>query len=180
MKPSDVQTRVVASQSLMLATGRISASFDSLSGWLAAGLGAALTLFLANLDAVSKSVSLESIRLGGTFFLLSCFFALAAKFLAALISAGTAAAAEAMSLGKSLGEEGIVLDIPLYLREITSALFWPLSAFARLAFEKAQKGDFAISARLYTKAAQIQVVVVIAQIILSIASVFAILHGFLI
>ncbi len=177
MKPSEIQANIFAGQALMLATSRVSASLDTFSGWLAAGFGAVLALFIANLDSVSKFISLESIKCGATLVLASTLFAVIDKFLAAFIAAGTAAAAEGAALGKDIAERGVELDVPTFFSQITRALFWPLSAFARSSFAKVGAGDFAGPSRMYTKAAQIQAFVVIIQAGLSLAAAIAIVHG---
>lgn len=177
MNQSDLQASVFASQALILATNRASASLDTFSGWLAAGFGAALALFIANLDTVSKFVHLGNIKCASFLFLASAFLAAVDKLLAAFIAAGTAAATEGAALGKDIAERGVVLDIPKFFSEVTRALFWPLSALARSNFKKTGAGDFASPSRLYTKAAQIQALVVIVQAVLSLSAALIIVRG---
>jgi hypothetical protein len=177
MKPSEIQANIFAGQALVVATNRVSASLDTFSGWLAAGFGAALALFIANLDTVSDFVSLESIKCAAFLFLASAFLAVIDKFLAAFIAAGTTTATEGAALGKDLAERGVEFDVPAFFSEIARALFWPLSAFARRAFAKVGTGDFAGPSRMYTKAAQIQAVVVVIQAFLSLAAAVVIVCG---
>jgi hypothetical protein len=177
MKPSEIQSSVFAGQALILATNRVSASLDTFSGWLAAGFGATLALFIANLDTVSNFVSLESIKDASFLFLISALLAVIDKFLAAFIAAGTTAATEGATLGKELAERDIELDAPAFFSEIERALFWPLSLFASRAFAKVSAGDFAGPSRMYTKAAQIQSIVVICQACLSLSAAVVIVCG---
>lgn len=177
MKPSKIQASILAGQLLVLATQRVSASFDTFSGWLAAGFGATLALFIANLDTVSKFASLSSLKCASFLFLVSAAFAVIEKLLAALIAAGTTAAIEGAALGKDLGEREIEIDISRLFSETEKALFWPGSLFARRAFAKAQSGDFAGPGRMYTKVAQVQAFVVITQAILSLAAAVVIVRG---
>jgi len=177
MKPSEIQANILAGQLLILATQRVSASFDTFSGWLAAGFGAALALFIANLDTVSKFASLSSLKCASFLFLVSAALAVIDKLLAAFIAAGTTAAIEGAALGKDLGERDIEIDIPRFFSETEKALFWPGSLFARRVFEKAQSGDFAGPGRMYTKVAQAQAFVVIIQAFLSLAAAVVIVRG---
>lgn len=177
MKPSETQASIVAGQVLILATQRVSASFDTFSGWLAAGFGAALALFIANLDTVSKFVSLSSLKCASFLFIISAALAVIDKLLAALIAAGTIAAIEGAALGKDLVEGGLEIDIPTLFSETEKALFWPGSLFARRAFAKVQTGDFAMTGRMYTKVAQVQTFVVIIQAVLSLAAAVVIVRG---
>jgi len=177
MKPSETQASILAGQLLILATQRVSASFDSFSGWLAAGFGAALALFIANLDTVSKFASVSSLKYASFLFLLSVVLSVIDKMLAAFIAAGTTAAIEGAALGKDLGERGIEIDISKFFSETKRALFWPGSLFARRAFAKTQVGDFAGPGRMYSKVAQVQAFVVIIQAILSLAAAVVIVRG---
>lgn len=177
MKQSDLHASVFAGQTLILATSRVSASLDTFSGWLAAGFGAALALFIANLDTVSKFVHLGNIKCASFLFLASALLAAIDKLLAVFIAAGTAAATEGAALGKEIAERGIAFDIPKFFSEITRALFWPLSALARRSFKKTEAGDFASPSRLYTKAAQIQALIVILQAVLSLSAAVVIVGG---
>ena len=177
MNTSEIQASVFAGQALTAATNRVSASLDTFSGWLAAGFGAALALFIANLDSVSKFVSLESVKCASFLFLISALLAVINKLLAAFIAAGTTAAAEGAALGKDLRERGVELNVPAFFSNIEQALFWPLSRFANRAFAKASDGDFAKPSRMYTKAAQLQALVVITQAALSLAAAVIIVCG---
>lgn len=177
MKPSETQANILAGQLLILATQRVSASFDTFSGWLVAGFGAALALFIANLDTVSKFASLSSLKFASFLFLVSAALAVIDKLLAALIAAGTTAAVEGAALGKDLEERGIEVDISRLFSETERALLWPGSLFARRAFAKAQSGDFAGPGRMYTKVAQVQAIVVIIQAVLSLAAAGVIVRG---
>lgn len=145
MKASETQASILAGQLLILATQRVSASFDSFSGWLAAGFGAALALFIANLDTVSKFASVSILKSASFLFLASAVLAVIDKMLAAFVAAGTTAAIEGAALGKDFGGRGIEIDISRFFSETERALFWPASSFARLAFTKAKLG---ISLRL--------------------------------
>lgn len=177
MKPSETQASILAGHVLILATQRVSASFDTFSGWLAAGFGAALALFIANLDTVSKFASLSSLKCASFLFLVSAALAVIEKLLAALIAAGTIAAIEGAALGRDLVERDLEIDITTFFSETEKALFWPGSLFARRAFAKAQLGDFARSGRMYTKVAQVQTFVVIIQAVLSLAAAAVIVRG---
>ncbi|PMR89097.1 hypothetical protein [Xanthomonas arboricola] len=177
MKPSETQANILAGQLLILATQRVSTSFDTFSGWLAAGFGAALALFIANLDTVSKFSSLSSIKCASILFLVSALLAVIDKLLAAFIAAGTTAATEGAAFGKDLAQREIEFDVTTFFAETEKALFWPASLFARRAFTKAKSGDFAGPGRMYTKVAQIQALVVVTQAILSLAAAVAIVSG---
>ncbi|KQY51935.1 hypothetical protein ASD14_04480 [Lysobacter sp. Root494] len=162
---------------LILATNRVSASLDAFSGWLAAGFAAALALFIANLDTVSKFVLLGNIKCASVLFLASALLAIADKLLAAFIAAGTTAATEGAALGKEIAASGVELDVPAFFSQVERALFWPLSAFARRSFANAETGDFGGPGRMYTKVAQVQVLIVIAQAGLSLAAAIVIVCG---
>lgn len=177
MTPSETQANIFAGQLLIVATQKVSSSFDTFSGWLAAGFGAALALFIANLDSISKFASMGSIKCASLLFLVSAVLAVINKLLASFIAAGTTAAIEGAALGKDLAERQVQIDITTLFAETEKALFWPGSWFARRAFAKAQSGDFAGPGRMYTKAAQLQALAVIIQAVLSLAAAVSIVRG---
>lgn len=177
MKPPDIQTSVFAGQLLVVGAQKVSASLDSFSGWLVAGFGATLALFIANLDIVSKFIAPGNIGHAAILFLISAVLAVFEKLLAAFVASGTAAAIEGAALGKDLAEREIYLDIPACFAESKKALYWPGSVFAARAFEKARLGDFAGPGRMYTKLGQLQALIVVIQAVLSLAAAAVIVCG---
>jgi hypothetical protein len=177
MTPSETQANILAGQLLIVATQKVSNSFDTFSGWLATGFGAAFALFMANLGSISKFVAIGSIKCAALLFLVSAVLAVIAKLLASFIAAGTAAATEGAALGKDLAERQVQIDVATFLAETEKALFWPGSWFARRAFAKAQSGDFAGPGRMYTKVAQFQALIVIIQAALSLVAAVIIVRG---
>jgi hypothetical protein len=177
MKPSEMQAAIFAGQLLTLATQKVSSSFDTFSGWLVAGFGAALALFIANSDSVSTFVSTRSVKSAAFLFLASAVLAVAAKLLAAFIAAGTTAAVEAAQLGRDLAEREVEIDLARLFAETEKALFWPAKLLARRAFAKAQRGDYAGPGRMYTKVAQLQALAVIIQAVLSFVAALVIVRG---
>lgn len=177
MTPSEIQATIFAGQILNLATQKVSSSFDAFSGWLVAGFGAALALFIANLNSFSTFVSSASIKTAAFFFIASAVLAVLAKLLAAFVAAGTAAALEGAVVGRDLAERQIELDIDRFFAEAEKALFWPARLFAQRAFAKAQGGNFAGPGRLYTKVAQVQALTVLVQAALSLVAAVVIVRG---
>ena len=177
MTPSETQANILADQLLIVATQKVSNSFDTFSGWLATGFGAAFALFLANLGSISKFVTIGSIKCAALLFLASAVLAVIAKLLASFIAAGTAAAIEGAALGKDLAERQVQIDVAMFFAETEKALFWPGSWFARKAFAKAQSGDFAGPGRMYTKVAQSQALIVVIQAVLSLIAAVVIVRG---
>jgi hypothetical protein len=173
----ETQANILAGQLLIVATQKISSSFDVFSGWLATGFGAALALFIANLGTVSKFTTLGTIKCASLLFLISAGLAVVGKLLASFIAAGSAASIEGAALGRDLAERQVQIDVTTFFAETEKALFWPGSWFAHRAFTKAQSGDFAGPGRMYTKVAQIQAFVVILQALLSLAAAVAIVRG---
>jgi hypothetical protein len=177
MTPSETQANILAGQLLIVATQKVSNSFDTFSGWLAAGFGTAFALFIANLESVSKFVTVGGIKRASLLFITSAALAVIAKLLASFIAAGTAAASEGAALGKDLAERQIQIDVATFFAETEKALFWPGSWFARRAFAKAQSGDFAGPGRMYTKVAQAQALIVLVQAALSLAAAVIVVRG---
>ena len=176
MTPSQ-QANIAAGQLLIVAAQKVSASFDSFSGWLLAGFGAALALFIANLDTVSGYIDFSSIRCAASLFLLSAVLAVFQKLLAMFVAGGTAAGVAGAAMGKDLADRGIDLDIATFFEETKRALYWPGTVFASRAFNKAKSGDFAGPGRMYVKISQLQALAVLAQASLSLAAAAVIVCG---
>ena len=176
MSPAQ-QANIAAGQLLIVAAQKISASLDSFSGWLAAGFGAALALFIANLDTVSSYIAPHSIRYAATLFLISAVLAVIQKLLAVFIGAGTAAGVAGAAFGKDLADRGVDIDVTTFFAETKRALYWPGSAFASRAFVKAQSGDFAGPGRMYVKIGQLQTLIVVIQAALSLAAASVVVCG---
>jgi hypothetical protein len=177
MKASELQARVLAGQLLTLAARKSSSTLDIFSGWLLAGFGAGFALLLANLDSITKFLSLSNLKLGASLFLISAVLAVLEKLIASFVASGAGAGIEGGELGKKLAEDDVEFDRTVLFREIEKALFWPGSRFAKRAFEKAQAGDFAVTSRVFIKASQVQGVVVLGQAALSLAAAMVVVCG---
>jgi|SRR5690348_6541728 hypothetical protein len=176
MTPSQ-QANIAAGQLLIVAAQKVSASFDSFSGWLLAGFGAALALFIANLDAISDHIDSYSIRYAAGLFLASAVLAVLQKLLAMFVAGGTAAGVAGAAMGKDLADRGIDLDVATFFEETKKALYWPGTIFASRAFKKAQSGDFAGPGRMYVKISQFQALIVVIQASLSLAAAAVVVCG---
>ena len=177
MNPSQTQANILAGQLLVIAARKVSVELDRFSGWLAAGFGAALALFIANLDTISKFIAPYSIRNAAILFLISAVLAVFEKLLAAFVAAGTTAGIKGAALGKEIAEREIAFDIPAFFMETKRALYWPGRFFADRAFAKTHTGDFAGPGRIYAKTAQLQALTVITQALLSLAAAAIIIFG---
>ena len=177
MKPSEIQARIISGQLLVVAAHKASASLDSFSGWLVAGFGAALALFIANLDTVSAFIDPYNIKCAAILFIVSAVLATVERLIAAFVASGTAAGIEGAALGMDLAEREVDLDITTFFAETKKALYWPGSVFASRAFAKAQAGDFAGPGRMYVKIGQLQALVVIIQAALSLSAAAVIVCG---
>lgn len=176
MYPSQ-QANIAAGQLLIVAAQKVSASFDSFSGWLLAGFGATLTLFIANLDSLSGYIDFSSVRCAAGLFLLSAVLAVFQKLLAMFVAGGTAAGVAGAAMGKDLANRSVDLDITTFFEETTKALYWPGTVFARRAFKEARSGDFAGPGRMYAKISQLQALTVLIQASLSLAAAAVIVCG---
>lgn len=177
MKPSELQARVLAGQLLTLAAQKSSSTLDIFSGWLLAGFGAGFALLLANLDSIIQFLPLSSLKLGASLFLISAALAVLEKLIASFVASGAGAGIEGGKIGKQLAEDKVEFDRTVLFREIEKALPWPLSRFAKRAFERAQAGDYAVMSRVFTKASLLQGLVVLGQAALSLAAAMVVVCG---
>lgn len=167
----ELHERVMAGRLLSLAAARLSSNIGSFGSWLLVGVGAAYSLILANLSSIQEFVALNSIQNGMVLLLISVVLGVIQRWLAAIISGSCESAEAAERIGRELADDEIELDFKVVFREIESATYYPAKWMVRRSFEKAMSGDFAASGRLSGKLAQIQSVVVFAQVGFSVAAI---------
>jgi hypothetical protein len=171
--PSDLQARIAAGRILSLASGRVSAALDQFSGWLLSGFGVAFALIVANIDAVSKHVTISALQAALGFFLSALGVGVIAKLLSAMVTAGAEAAEQGAAIGRDLAERQVEVDVKRMFQESEKAFFWPVRLLVSAAFRKANTGDFAAAGRMHTKIAQVQSFLVILEVLLAASSVVA-------
>lgn len=164
---SDFQAKILAGRLLSLSAGRASSSLDQFSGWLLSGFGAAFALLLANIDPVSRHLSIGALRLALLLFLAALVVSMLSRLLATVVGAGASAAAEAEPIGRGLAEAGIEVNFKTVLREAEQATFWPLRLAVASSFKRVEQGDFAAAGRLHAKLTQVLAVLVLVQVIIA-------------
>ena len=169
--------RMAAQQALLAATRRVSGALPSFSKWLMAGFGAAFTLTVANIEAVSKFIDVSHIRLGLLLFLISLGLAVVSTYLGTIVNAAMAAQEDGEALGQRIIESKQPFSVETFSSEYEQGLFPPIRWIARSSMEKAKRGDIVAGARMIAKISQIQALLILAQGILAVVAAGAMAIG---
>lgn len=169
--------RGIASDVLLEASAIATPLLSTFSAWLMAGLGAALTLLVANLDSIAEYVWACNFRWALLWFSGSLLAGLAARFLSVVVSASlTSNAVFSDRLPKAI-RSAPSFSLPAFKHFYFSGLLLPFKCVAKRTFTKAQRGDLMASHRLTAKASQLQAILVLVQIACSTASILILASG---
>lgn len=176
--PSKYATEHEIASDVLLQTSAIATPLlSTFSAWLMAGLGAAFTLLVANLDSIAKYVWACNFRWALLWFSASLLAGLAARFLSVVVSASlTSNAVFSERLPKAI-QSAPSFSLPAFKHFYFSGLFLPYRCVANSTFKKVQHGDLMASARLTAKASQLQAILVLIQIVCSTASILVLASG---
>lgn len=105
-----------------------------------AGIGAAFSLLIANIEKVSQFISLAYVRFAMLLLLVGLVASVIARFLSAMVSAALGGYEAGTALGKEITESGKPFDLDLFLKEFERGLFPLQRWFARKSIEKAKSG----------------------------------------
>lgn len=171
MKPTDsapeLQAKALAGRLLSLGASRASAGLDQFSSWLLSGFGAAFALLLANIDPVSKHLSVSALRCALLMFLAVLVLGVLSRLLAVVVCAGAGVAAEAESIGRGLADSEIEVNFKRVFREAERVVYWPVRLVVSSSFKQVEQGDFAATGRLHAKLAQAQGALVFVQVVIA-------------
>lgn len=172
-----LNARTAAQHTLLAATRRVSDGLPTFSSWLLAGLGAAFSLVVANIEKVSTFIEITHIRFGLIVFLLSLVVAVVATYLSTIVKVALGAHEDGEALGKRLAASPGPIDIDLFLSEFERGLLPPIRWLARSSMKKAKSGDIVAGARMIAKLSQVQALLVAAQSVLALVAVGGIALG---
>jgi len=169
--------REIASDILLQTSAIATPLLSTFSAWLMAGLGAAFTLLVANIDSIVKYVAAHNFRWALLWFAASLLAGLAARFLSVVVSASlTSNAVLSERLPKAI-QAAPSFSLPAFKHFYFSGLFLPYKCVANRTFAKVQRGDLMASQRLTAKASQLQAILVLLQIVCSTASILVLASG---
>lgn len=174
---TELHERVTAGRLLSIMAARLSANLGSFGSWLLVGVGAVYSLVLADLSSIQEFVALEAIKTGMGLLLVSVVLGVIQRWLSAIITGSCESAEAAEKIGRDLAEQDIDLDFNVVFREIENGTYYPAKWLVRRSFKNAMSGDFAASGRLSGRLAQIQSIVVFAQVGFSLAAIGVIVNG---
>lgn len=169
--------KIAAQQTLLAATKRVGEALPAFSTWLLGGLGAAFTLVVANIEAVSRFIEITHIRFGLIIFLISLGVAVLATYLSTIVKAALGAQEDGEALGKRIIASAGSFDVSLFISEYERGLLPPIRWIARSSLNKAKDGDIVAGARMIAKLSQVQALLVAGQSILALVAVGGLAFG---
>jgi hypothetical protein len=173
----EIHERVAAGRLLSLVAAHISEHMGSFGTWLLVGVGATYSLVLANLASVQQFVSLWSIRSGLLLLLAAVVFGVLQRWLAAIVGASSAVAEKSDKIGRDLSEQEVDLDFQVLFREMERGTYYPAKWIVKRSYRKVMAGDFAASGRMSAGIAQVQSLLVFAQVAFALAAIATIACG---
>jgi hypothetical protein len=149
----------------MIMASRVSENLATFSSWLVGSFAAILGLLIANINSVSKFVPAESLGSSASLFLVAVGFHVIQRYLAAIVAGSVAAGREAEALPTPES-----LNFVLVMEEIEKSTLWPARIVMRRLLSKVRNGDFAAAGRLNGRLAQVQGILVLAQMVIVICA----------
>ncbi len=171
-----IQEKALAAAALSDGAGTASAAIDRFAGWLLTGFGAGVALLLTNRD-VQSWIPTSTVRTCLIAFAWSVVLVVAEKF----VSIAITGSAESGRVGRELSDKAFErlraagvdrpqLDPHIIVDEVKRALLWPGYRLLSGTFSKVLAGDLAAWARVLTRMAQVQGMLVLLQWVLFLVS----------
>ncbi|OGB23733.1 MAG: hypothetical protein A3I66_15820 [Burkholderiales bacterium RIFCSPLOWO2_02_FULL_57_36] len=155
-----------AGHSLVAAASKTNESLGPFSSWLIAGVGAAFSLLIANVDKISQFVCLYHIRIALLMLLIGLIVSIFARLLSAMVSAALGSREAGLGLAKQIQESGRPFDVKIFITEYERGLFPYQRWLARKSMDKAIAGDSVAVARMIAKLSQTQAILVLTETLL--------------
>lgn len=155
-----------ASQSLIAAASKVNKSLGSFSGWFIAGVGAAFSLLIANVEKVSPFICVSYVRTALLLLLIVLVISVVARLLSAMVSASLGSYKAGVALKKQITDSGRPFDANVFITEFERGLFPYQRWLSKKPMAKAKAGDSVASARMIAKLSQIQAMLVLTETLL--------------
>lgn len=167
----------VASEALLKGAAIATPLLSTFSAWLMAGMGAAFTLFIANIASVLSFISPASLRWALLLFAASLLAGLLARFLSVMVISGiTSNQVFTEHFAQSI-KPGARFISPAFFSFLFSGLLLPYRCIASRTVDAVKSGDLMASAKFTAKTSQSQALLVLAQISFAIASICVLACG---
>jgi uncharacterized membrane protein len=167
----------VATQSLLNAAKMTNQSLGSFSSWLIAGVGTAFSLLFANLDKVNRFVDFSYVRTALLLLVLSLIFSVLTRLISTIVSSALGAHEASAAFMSQFLASGKKLDLDVFIIEFQRGLFPYQRWIARRSMKKARDGDQVAGARLIAKLSQVQALLMLIEVSLSVAAATALVVG---
>ncbi len=176
-----IQAVVIAGRVMTDMARKMSDRFDSFGTWLLAGFGAGVALLLEKHDQVSV-VPLTTIKFGVSLFLFSSILVVIEKYLAIVVGAAADSAEfatkEVNEHFKKQREDGIPLafDVVTFSEKLLLGMLPTHRWFVAWAIKRFSGDDFSRVGRALMWIAQVQGILILAEVALFLWSIWRLIH----
>ena len=156
----------------------VSPIIDHFSSWLIGGYGAAAALLVSQYNSVSNHINISVIQDFLLLLMLALIMAVIQKFISSLVISNARASIVGVELGRDASENNIDLDFEFIFNEIEKSIF-PISRwFVRRSLRKVLKGDLMANSRNIVRLLQVQGLITIAQVLVTLCAIYKLAVGF--
>lgn len=164
------------SKLLLGMASNISSISDAFSNWLALGTGAILSLLISNIDKLATYLDIQLIKRAAYLYCATLIMVAAQKLISTWVLSAKSGGSVAEKYVQEIVESG--LGFKEYVNQSLAASIppnkWILEPVLKKMEEKFEEGDMTWSSRFFTKAAQVQGLIVLVQAAMSIYIVWLI------
>ncbi|RYF61519.1 MAG: hypothetical protein EOO27_01670 [Comamonadaceae bacterium] len=166
---------VLANQTMIGVAGTIASQWEKFTGWLVAGLGAALALIVANLDKTKDMLPASTASQAIKIFVVILMVHTLQKVLS--IAVASAAASEEKQVLAKLDPPLTAEEAAGVLDHVEDAYFFPFSCMISDAFRRIRRGELVHVGRRIIRLALVSTVLAGAQVCLAVWLVWGIARG---
>jgi hypothetical protein len=168
----------ISNRVLTVMAAAVSSEHDKFTGWLVAGLGAALAWLLANGKA--SLIGSDALKIAVRIYLVIIICHALQRMAGAIVASSVAAGDRAMALLK----DDPLMETPpelvaRVLDRLEDAFLWPFSIIVRRSYLKLKAGRLDTSGRLLVRLAQTQTYLMAIQVLLGVGVVATLTIGLL-
>jgi hypothetical protein len=166
--------KLLVSSLLFASSGKASAIIDSFSNWLLAGFAAAITFLLGNIESLSDYLPGDTLQYCAYLFFVVLVLGIIEKIIATVVASASAGATVGRQIASQNLDSGAQLQASVIFSESLRAVLPPMRWFVARSFRKTESGDVTAAARAFTKCAQAQGLLVVAQVACVLRAVYVI------
>lgn len=169
------RVQVMTNKSLTGVANIVAGQYEKFTGWLVAGLGAALTLLVSNLDKTKDMIAPASVSYAIKIFVAILVAHTVQKILAIIVTSGVTA--QENSAGANMDPPLTMAELYAFLSNLESAYPWPMKLMIRKSFARLRKGELTFFGKRLAQLSLCSAGLAALQVVLAIWAVLVIARG---